>query len=140
MQPRLLRTSNLLYQGVRCYISPIHHDTVPIVLMTDASDYGVGGYLYQLIDDKKELVALVSTSVSATQLRWSVIQKEAYAIFYCCTYLDAMLRDRHISWTLYQITAMWLHRFSTLSNTLLKSKKSSFEMMMRLMHLKTLNP
>ena len=57
------------------------HDTAPIVLMTDASDYGVGGYLYQLIDDKKELVALVSTSFSATQLRWSVIQKEAYAIF-----------------------------------------------------------
>ena len=73
------------------------HDTAPIILMTDASDYGVGGYLYQLIDDKKELVALVSTSLSATQLRWSVIQKEAYAIFYCCTYLDAMLRDRQFT-------------------------------------------
>ena len=23
------------------------HDTAPIVLMTDASDYGVGGYLYR---------------------------------------------------------------------------------------------
>ena len=73
------------------------HDTAPIVLMTDASDYGVGVYLYQLIDDKKELVALVSTSQSQTQLKWSVIQKEAYAIFYCCTYLDAMLRDRQFT-------------------------------------------
>ena len=28
------------------------HDTAPIVFMTDASDYGVGGYLYQEIDGK----------------------------------------------------------------------------------------
>lgn len=62
--------------------------------MTDASDCGVGGYLYQHIDGEKQLVALVSTSLSKTQLKWSVIQKEAYAIFYCCTYLDALIRDR----------------------------------------------
>ena len=62
--------------------------------MTDASDYGIGGYLYQVIDDNKQLVALVSKALTSTQLNWSVIQKEAYAIFFCCTYLDAMLRDR----------------------------------------------
>ena len=56
------------------------HDTAPIVLMTDASDYGVGGYLYQKVDDKEQLVALVSKSLTETQLKWSVIQKEAYAI------------------------------------------------------------
>ena len=69
-------------------------DTAPIVLMTDASDYGVGGYLYQMVDDEKQLVALVSKSLTATQLKWSVIQKEAYAIFFCCKSLDALLRDR----------------------------------------------
>ena len=70
------------------------HDTAPITLMTDASDYGVGGYLYQEIDGQKQLVALVSKALTPTQLRWSVIQKEAYGIFFCCTQLDAMLRDR----------------------------------------------
>ena len=70
------------------------HDTAPIVLETDASDYGVGGYLYQTIDGKQQLVALVSKALSETQLRWSVIQKEAYGIFFCCTHLDRMLRDR----------------------------------------------
>jgi hypothetical protein len=70
------------------------HDTAPITLETDASDYGVGGYLYQTIDNKKQLVALVSKALSKTQLRWSVIQKEAYGIFFCCTQLDRMLRDR----------------------------------------------
>ena len=70
------------------------HDTAPITLETDASDYGVGGYLYQTIDDKKQLIALVSKALTQTQLRWSVIQKEAYGIFFCCTSLDRMLRDR----------------------------------------------
>ena len=70
------------------------HDSAPIVLMTDASDYGVGGYLYQLIDEKKQLIALVSRALTKTQLRWSVIQKEAYGIYFCCTQLDSMLRDR----------------------------------------------
>ena len=49
------------------------HDTAPIVLMTDASDYGVGGYLYQTVANEKQLVALVSKALSPTQLRWSVI-------------------------------------------------------------------
>ena len=40
------------------------HDTAPITLMTDASDYGIGGYLYQEVDGKKKLVALVSKSLS----------------------------------------------------------------------------
>ena len=66
------------------------HDTAPITLMTDASDYGVGRYLYQEIDGQKQLVALVSKALTPTQLRWSVIQKETYGIFFCCTQLDAM--------------------------------------------------
>jgi transposase InsO family protein len=69
-------------------------DTAPIILMTDASDYGVGGYLYQLIDGSKQLVALVSKALTIVQLKWSVIQKEAYAIYFCCTALDKQLRDR----------------------------------------------
>ena len=43
--------------------------------MTDALDYGIGGYLYQEVDGEKQLVALVSKSLTKTQLKWSVIQK-----------------------------------------------------------------
>ena len=69
-------------------------NNAPIYLMTDASDYGIGGYLYQVINNTKQLVALVSKSLTQTQLAWSTIQKEAYAIFFCCTHLDNLLRDR----------------------------------------------
>ena len=60
------------------------HDTAPMTLMTDASDYGIGGYLYQEVDGKKQLVALVSKSLTKTQLKWATIQKEAFALYYCC--------------------------------------------------------
>ena len=33
------------------------------------------------------VTAFVSKSLSVTQLRWTVIQKEAFAIFYCTTFL-----------------------------------------------------
>ena len=57
-------------------------DIDPITLHTDASNYGVGGYLFQTIDAKKNPVAFVSKSLSVTQLRWNVIQREAFAIFH----------------------------------------------------------
>ena len=69
-------------------------DRAPISLQTDASDYGVGGYLFQTVDGLENPVAFVSKSLSKTQLRWSVIQTEAYAIYYSCTYLKSLLRDR----------------------------------------------
>ena len=42
-------------------------DTAPITLHTDASDYGVGGYL--TVDGKDQPVAFVSKSLNKSQLR-----------------------------------------------------------------------
>ena len=68
--------------------------TSPIILRTDASDYGIGGVLFQTINSVDHPIAFVSKSLTDIQLRWSVIQKEAFAIFYCCNVLDYLLRDR----------------------------------------------
>jgi RNase H-like domain found in reverse transcriptase len=70
------------------------NDTDPIYLHTDASDFGIGGYLFQLIDGKEVPVAFVSKSLTTVQLKWAVIQKEAYAIYCCCIFLKTLLRDR----------------------------------------------
>ena len=69
-------------------------DTAPITLHTDALDYGVGEYLFQTVDGIDKKVAFVSESLNKSQLRCSVIQNEAYGIFYSCTYLLSLLRDR----------------------------------------------
>jgi transposase InsO family protein len=68
---------------------------LPLYLHTDASDYGIGGYLFQIIDGIERPCAFISKSLVDTQLRWSTIQKEAYSIFYCSRELDYLLRDRN---------------------------------------------
>ena len=69
-------------------------DTAPITLHTDASDYEVGGYLFQTVDGVNQPIAFVSKSLTSAQLRWSVTQKEAYGIYHSCIYLESLLRDR----------------------------------------------
>jgi transposase InsO family protein len=67
---------------------------VPLYLHTDASDYGIGGYLFQIVDGVERPCAFISQSLHDNQLRWNTLQKEAYSIFYCCKELDYLLRDR----------------------------------------------
>ena len=82
------------FETVKCTTMHFLSDTDPIYLHTDASDYGLGAYRFQLVDGKETPVAFVCKSLSKAQLRWAVIQKEAYAIFFACTYLKSLLRDR----------------------------------------------
>ena len=68
-------------------------DKAPITLHTDASDYGVGGYLFQTVDGVNQPIASVSKLMTSAQLQWSVIRMEAYGIYYSCMYLESLLRD-----------------------------------------------
>ncbi len=91
--------SEVAYEAIRKLIesAPLLYfvnDKDPIFLRTDASDYGVGGYLYQKVDTIDKPIAFVSKSLTETQLKWSVIQKEAYAIYYITHTLSYLLRDR----------------------------------------------
>ena len=70
----------------KCTTMHFRSDTARITLHTNASDYGLGGYLFQKVDGRDQPVAFVS--------RWSVVQKEAYRIFFSCMYLQSLLRDR----------------------------------------------
>ena len=58
-------------------------DTDPKYLHTDASDYGVGAYLFQLVDGQETPVAFVSKSLNKAQLRWAVIQKRSICYLLC---------------------------------------------------------
>ena len=68
--------------------------TAQIQLYTDASDYGMGGYLSQTSADGTETpVAFVSKAFDETQRRWSTYEKEGYAIWYSLKKLQYLLRD-----------------------------------------------
>ena len=65
----------------------------PIVVMTDASDYGIGAYIYQLVDNKEQPIVFMSKSLHGAELNWSTVKKEAFAIFATLTKHNHLLRD-----------------------------------------------
>ena len=72
----------------------IDDNKLDIRLYTDASNFGIGGVLFQVVDTVWQPIAFISKSLTPIQIRWSTIQKEADAIIYCCTRLDYLSRDR----------------------------------------------
>ena len=69
-------------------------DVNEIKLYTDASDFGIGGYLCQIIDGKEVPIAFISKSLSEQEINWSTIEKECYAIVYCLNKLNYLLSNR----------------------------------------------
>jgi hypothetical protein len=74
-----------------------------IVLCTDASNYGCGAYLYQICNKSlenpegiKHPIAFISKSFDARMRKWSVPEKEGFAIFYALTALDYLLCDKNL--------------------------------------------
>ncbi len=55
---------------------------LPIHIRTNASNYGIDEYIFQL-DQQHELpIQFISKALHKEQLNWSTFEKEAYAIFY----------------------------------------------------------
>jgi len=69
-------------------------DHSPIILTTDASDFGIGGYLAQVVEGVERPIAFVSHGLSQQEIRWSTIEKECYAIVYTLKKLEYLLGDR----------------------------------------------
>ena len=57
--------------------------TRPIIVVSDASDYAIGGALIQYYDDNPCAVAYVSRRLSPAERNYSVQEKECLAIKYC---------------------------------------------------------
>jgi hypothetical protein len=69
-------------------------DISPIYLHTDASQYGMGAYLFQVRDGISYPIRFLSKAFDDRMSRWSTIQQEGYAIYYAITQWDYLLRDR----------------------------------------------
>jgi len=65
----------------------------PVFLQTDASNYGIGAYLFQHRDGENKPVAFLSKTLDKAQLKWSTPEKEGYAIFYALKKFEYLLRD-----------------------------------------------
>ena len=69
-------------------------DFSPIFLHTDASDYGIGAYLFQTREGREFPIAFLSKSLDDRMSRWDTAQKEGFAIFYAFDKWDHLLRNR----------------------------------------------
>ena len=69
-------------------------DGAPIRVYTDASDYGIGAYLCQVLQDGSEVpIEFISKTLTKAERKWSTYEKEAYAIFFALRKWEAHLRD-----------------------------------------------
>ena len=66
-----------------------------VFLHTDASDGGIGAYLFQMVDGARHPIQFVSKALSKSQRKWSTPEKECYAIFHSLHKLDYLLHDIH---------------------------------------------
>ena len=52
------------------------------VIQTDASDFSVGACLLQMVDGRECPIMFASSTLTPTQARWSIVEREAYAIIF----------------------------------------------------------
>ena len=69
----------------------------PIYMHTDASDYGIGAYLFQLVNGKERCIALLSKTLTEAESRWNTTEKECYAFVYAMKKWEYLLRDTHFT-------------------------------------------
>ena len=77
-------------------------DFSPIFLQTDASDYGIGAYLYQVVERPdgttfERPIGFVSKSIASAHTSWDTPMKEGFAIFYALHKWEYLLRDRQFT-------------------------------------------
>ena len=80
----LIRACPILF-----FLNPSHS----IFLHTDACDYGIGAYLFQIINGIDKPIQFMSRSLSGAELRWSTIEKECYAIVFALKRMAYLIRD-----------------------------------------------
>ncbi|CAF4919115.1 unnamed protein product, partial [Rotaria sp. Silwood1] len=71
-------------------------DTQSVLLSTDASKIGLGGILYQEINNVRKVLYYHSELLSPSQTRYNPMELEALAIFKCITRMRSFLLGRNI--------------------------------------------
>ena len=96
--------------------------TKPVYLHTDASNHGIGAYLFQMDDDKELPIAFMSKSLNDRQSRWSTFEQEAYAIFMALQKFQYLLRNIQFTIRTDHRNLIYVNNKATSSNKVLSWK------------------
>ncbi len=69
-------------------------DAATPILQTDASDYGIGRYVFMVTNGEVHVVRFFTKALTGAQLNWSVREKECYGIFYGVRLFEDLLDNR----------------------------------------------
>ena len=91
-KPRRTPATDKAFEEVKSAINlcpKLHfvNEQSPIFLHTDASDYGIGAYLFQVVDGVPQPIQFLSQTFKAEQKRWSTADKKCYGIVYALKHL-----------------------------------------------------
>ena len=70
-------------------------DTSTPIVQTDASDYGIGGYVFMVTNGKVRVIRYFSKALQGAQLNWSAREKKCYGIYYGVKQFEDLLDNRH---------------------------------------------
>lgn len=85
--------------------------TKEFILDTDASDYGIGAVLSQVIDGTERVVGFASKTLSKAERRYCVTRKELYALVHFVKYYRHYLVGKHFTVRTDHSSLQWLMRF-----------------------------
>lgn len=81
---------------------------LPFTIQTDASDVGLGAVLTQTIDDKKRVIAYMSTKLSATQKKYHVTECECLAVITAIEKFRPYVEGVHFTVITDHASLLWL--------------------------------
>jgi hypothetical protein len=93
--PKTIEAFNTVKNSIsNCQLLFFPNNDDPVFVHTDASDYGIGAYIFQLTAGVEKPIHFISKSFSGAECNWSTIEKECFAIYYTLKQLEYLLLYR----------------------------------------------
>ena len=95
-QPQDISFKNVKQELTKPVVLALYDPTAEVKICSDASAYGLGSVLFQLLNSQWKAVACASRSMSDTECRYSQIEKEALALVWSCQKFSNYILGKHI--------------------------------------------
>jgi hypothetical protein len=97
---------------IKAPILPCPDYSKPLVLQTDASFSGLGAVLTQTVEVAEKVIAYASRSLTDTEKKFSVTEKELLAIVWAIRKFRPYLQGYHFTVVTDQFALKWLNKSS----------------------------
>ncbi|KAG5875347.1 hypothetical protein JTB14_030324 [Gonioctena quinquepunctata] len=80
------------FQSIKMFLCLTCPDfTIPFIVQTDASSYGIGAVFFQEHSDGEQIICYISRSLTRSEKNYSTTERELLAVIYACEKLRPYL-------------------------------------------------